>query len=59
LAEYAFAIPPYRLRERKRLYDELRLDALNDEIMAECDCIFDTERALESLDPSPDKFARR
>ena len=49
-----------RLRERHRIYEELRLYALGDEIQTECELIFDAELALEGLDdPSPDKFAAR
>ncbi|WFU37555.1 hypothetical protein QA640_24080 [Bradyrhizobium sp. CB82] len=46
-----------RLRERDRLYDESGLHSLDGQITAECDCIFDIEQTLESLDPSPAKFA--
>lgn len=49
-----------RERERDRIYEELGLCALDDEIQTLNDLIFDAESALQELDhPSPDAFAAR
>ncbi|MHC2241207.1 hypothetical protein [Bradyrhizobium elkanii] len=48
-----------RLRERERIYDELGLPSLDDQIEAECEAIRTTDAAMEALDQTPDAVAAR